>query len=126
MWCCPPPAFAEKDGTFTNTERRVQRVRKAVEAPGQAKADWEIIAELSTKMGYPMNYATPEEIMKEINALTPSYAGITYDRLEKGGIQWPCPNADHPGTKFLHKDRFSRGLGLLSAIEYIPPAEVPG
>jgi formate dehydrogenase major subunit len=121
----PAACFAEKEGTFSNTERRVQLVRKAVEAPGQAKADWEIIAELSTKMGYPMSYATPEDIMKEINALTPSYAGITYDRIEKIGIQWPCPNSTHPGTKFLHKDRFSRGLGLLSAIEYIPPAEVP-
>lgn len=121
----PAACFAEKGGTFSNTERRVQLIRKAVEAPGQAKADWEIISELSTKMGYPMNYATPEAIMKEINELTPSYAGITYDRLEKGGIQWPCPNATHPGTKFLHMDRFSRGLGLMSAIEYKPPAEVP-
>jgi len=121
----PAACFAEKDGTFSNTERRVQMVRKAVEAPGQAKADWEIIAELSTKMGYPMSYGTPEAIMKEINELTPSYAGITYDRLEKAGIQWPCPNATHPGTKFLHIDRFSRGLGLLSAIEFKPPAEVP-
>jgi formate dehydrogenase alpha subunit len=121
----PAACFAEKNGTFSNTERRVQLVRKAVEAPGQAKADWEIIAELSTKMGYPMSYANPEAIMTEINALTPSYAGITYDRLEKGGIQWPCPNASHPGTKFLHADRFSRGLGLMSAIEFKPPAEVP-
>ena len=121
----PAACFAEKDGTFSNTERRVQMVRKAVNAPGQAKADWEIISELSTKMGYPMSYANPEAIMTEINALTPSYAGITYDRLEKSGIQWPCPNATHPGTKFLHIDRFSRGLGLMSAIEYKPPAEVP-
>ncbi len=121
----PAACFAEKEGTFSNTERKVQMVRKAVEAPGQAKADWEIISELSTKMGYPMSYADPEAIMKEINALTPSYAGITYDRLEKAGIQWPCPNASHPGTKFLHVDRFSRGLGLLSAIEFKPPAEVP-
>jgi formate dehydrogenase alpha subunit len=121
----PAACFAEKDGTFSNTERRVQMVRKAVEAPGQAKADWEIIAELSTKMGYPMSYATSEDIMSEINALTPSYAGITYDRIDKTGIQWPCLNATHPGTKFLHKDRFTRGLGLLSAIEYKPPAEVP-
>jgi formate dehydrogenase alpha subunit len=121
----PAACFAEKDGTFSNTERRVQLIRKAVEAPGQAKADWQILSELSTKMGYPMSYATPEDIMKEINALTPSYAGITYDRIEKIGIQWPCPNSTHPGTKFLHKDRFSRGLGLLSAIEFIPPAEVP-
>ena len=121
----PAACFAEKEGTFSNTERRVQRVRKAVDAPGQAKPDWEIISELSTKMGYPMKYAAPENIMKEINKLTPSYAGITYERLEKEGIQWPCPNADHPGTKYLHKDRFSRGMGLFHAIDYIPPAEVP-
>jgi formate dehydrogenase major subunit len=121
----PAACFAEKDGTFSNTERKVQMIRKAVEAPGQAKADWEIISELSAKMGYPMIYANPEAIMTEINALTPSYAGITYDRLDKAGIQWPCPNSSHPGTKFLHADRFSRGLGLLSAIEFKPPAEVP-
>jgi formate dehydrogenase major subunit len=121
----PAACFAEKDGTFSNTERRVQLVRKAVEAPGQAKADWEIIAELSTKMGYPMTYANPAAIMKEIREVTPSYAGITYERLEKVGLQWPCPNENHPGTKFLHVDRFSRGLGLMSAIEFKPPAEVP-
>jgi formate dehydrogenase major subunit len=119
----PSACFAEKDGTFSNTERRVQRVRKAVTAPGQAKADWEIIAGISTRMGYPMGYTSAAEIMAEINAVTPSYAGITYERLEKEGIQWPCPNTDHPGTRFLHKDRFSRGRGLFHAIEYIPPAE---
>ena len=121
----PSACFAEKDGTFTNTERRVQRIRKAVPAPGQAKADWQIISGLSTKMGYPMSYASAEEIMKEIALVTPSYAGITYERIEKEGLQWPCPNTDHPGTRFLHKDRFSRGRGLFHAIEYIPPAELP-
>ena len=119
----PSACFAEKDGTFTNTERRVQRVRKAVPAPGQAKADWEIIAELSAKMAYPMTYASAGDIMTEINGLTPSYAGITYGRIEKEGLQWPCPNTDHPGTRFLHKDRFTRGRGLFHAIEFIPPAE---
>jgi predicted molibdopterin-dependent oxidoreductase YjgC len=121
----PSACFAEKDGTFTNTERRVQRIRKAVPAPGQAKANWQIISGLSTKMGYPMSYASAEEIMKEIALVTPSYAGITYERIEKEGLQWPCPNTDHPGTRFLHKDRFSRGRGLFHAIEYIPPAEPP-
>lgn len=121
----PSACFAEKDGTFTNTERRVQRVRKAVTAPGEAKADWEIIMEIAKRMGYPMNYAGPAQIMEEINRVTPSYGGITYDRLEKEGLQWPCPNADHPGTKFLHKDKFTRGLGLFHAIDYIPPAELP-
>jgi formate dehydrogenase alpha subunit len=120
----PAACFAEKDGTFSNTERRVQRIRKAVEAPGQSKPDWIILSELSTRMGYPMNYATPEEIMKEINAVTPSYAGISYERIDQVGIQWPCLHETHPGVKYLHKDRFTRGLGLLSAIEYIPPAEV--
>jgi formate dehydrogenase major subunit len=120
----PAACFAEKDGTFTNTERRVQRVRKAVAAPGQAKADWEILAEISSAMGYPMFYGSAGEIMAEINRVTPSYAGITYERIEKEGIQWPCPNTDHPGTRFLHKDRFTRGRGLFHAIEYIPPAEL--
>jgi formate dehydrogenase alpha subunit len=121
----PSACFAEKDGTFTNTERRVQRVRKAVSAPGLAKADWEIIADLSGRMGYPMNYASAEDIMDEICKVTPSYGGISYERIDKEGLQWPCPNPTHPGTKFLHKDRFSRGLGLFHAIEFIPPAELP-
>jgi len=121
----PSACFAEKDGTFTNTERRVQRIRKSVVAPGEAKPDWEIIAELANRLGYPMDYAGPAQIMEEINRITPSYGGITYDRLEKEGLQWPCPNADHPGTKFLHKDKFTRGLGLFHAIDYIPPAELP-
>jgi formate dehydrogenase alpha subunit len=121
----PSACFAEKDGTFSNTERRVQRVRKAVPAPGQAKADWEIIADIATRMGYPMSYASAEAIMEEIRQVAPSYAGITYERIEKEGIQWPCPNTEHPGTRFLHKDRFSRGRGLFHAIEYIPPAELP-
>jgi len=121
----PSACFAEKDGTFTNTERRVQRVRKAVDAPGGAKADWQIISELSTKMGYAMSYASAEEIMNEINSVTPSYAGITYERIEKEGLQWPCPNVEHPGTKYLHRDKFSRGLGLFSAIDYRPSEEVP-
>jgi formate dehydrogenase major subunit len=121
----PSACFAEKDGTFSNTERRVQRIRKAVEAPGEAKADWQIIAELATKLGYSMSYSSAEEIMGEINGVTPSYAGITYERIEGEGIQWPCPSTDHPGTKYLHKDKFSRGLGLFSAIDYRPSEELP-
>jgi len=121
----PSACFAEKDGTFSNTERKVQRIRKAVDAPGTAKADWQILAELATKMGYAMQYKSAEEIMTEINELTPSYAGITYERIEKEGLQWPCPNADHPGTKYLHKDQFTRGLGLFHDIEYIAPNELP-
>jgi len=121
----PSACFAEKDGTFTNTERRVQMIRKAVEAPGAARPDWLIISELATKMGYPMNYDSADAVMKEINELTPSYAGITYERIQAEGISWPCPNTDHPGTRYLHKDQFTRGRGLFHAIEYIPPAELP-
>jgi formate dehydrogenase major subunit len=121
----PATSFAEKDGTFTNTERRVQRVRKALEPPGDAKADWEIICDISSKMGYPMKYSSAREIFEEVAAVTPSYAGITYKRIDKEGLQWPCPTTDHKGTKFLHKDRFSRGLGLFHAIEFIPPNELP-
>ncbi len=119
----PGASFAEKDGTFTNTERRVLRVRKAIEPVGQSRPDWEIIQDLSTKLGYPMQYSSPEEIMQEISRLTPSYAGINYARLEGEGLQWPCPDPEHPGTKFLHQERFARGKGLFHAIEYKPPAE---
>ncbi|OHE22854.1 MAG: formate dehydrogenase subunit alpha [Syntrophus sp. RIFOXYC2_FULL_54_9] len=121
----PSACFAEKEGTFTNTERRVQRVRKAVSAPGEARADWEIITGLANRFGYPMQYAGPAQIMEEINSLTPSYGGITCSRIEKEGIQWPCPSPDHPGTKFLHGDKFTRGLGLFHAIDYREPAELP-
>ena len=121
----PSACFAEKDGTFSNTERRVQRIRKAVDAPRDAKPDWQIISELATKMGYAMNYSSAEEIMTEINELTPSYAGITYERIEEEGLQWPCPNTEHPGTKYLHKDKFTRGLGLFSPIDYRPSEELP-
>lgn len=119
----PAACFAEKDGTFTNTERRVQRVRRAVPAPGAAKADWEIISLLSAGIGYPMRYTSPKEIMDEIARLTPSYAGISYERLEGFGLQWPCSSPDHPGTRVLHHRRFSRGRGLFSPVEYEPPAE---
>jgi len=120
----PSASFAEKDGTFTNTERRVQRIRKVVNPPGEARPDWKIIAGISTQMGYSMNYSSAKEIFEEMAGVTPSYAGITYKRIEKEGIQWPCPTPEHNGTKFLHKDKFSRGRGLFHAIEYIPPAEV--
>jgi formate dehydrogenase major subunit len=121
----PAACFAEKEGTFSNTERRVQLIRKAVDPPGEAKADWEIVCDLATRMGYPMSYPNAEAIFQEIAAVTPSYAGIDYQRLQKGGLQWPCPTKEHPGTKFLHKDRFVRGKGLFTAIDWIPPAEVP-
>jgi len=120
----PGASFAEKEGTYTNTERRVQRVRKAVEPPGEAKEDWRIIQELSNRFGYTMDYESPQQIMREIARLTPSYGGITYERIEGEGLQWPCPNLEHPGTKFLHQGRFTRGKGLFTPIEFKPPAEV--
>lgn len=119
----PAAVFAEKDGTFSNTERRVQRVRKAVEPPGSAKPDWVIIMELMNRLGYEKTYKHPSEIMVEIASVTPSYAGIDYDRLENEGIQWPCPTKDHPGTKYLHKGTFARGKGLFKGIEHKDPAE---
>ena len=121
----PGVSFAEKDGTFTNTERRVQRVRKAIEPTGKARPDWEIISELSTRLGYRMEYKSPAAIMEEIASLTPSYGGIRYERLEGLGLQWPCPTTDHPGTPFLHKDRFTRGKGKFHVTPYMPPPEVP-
>jgi formate dehydrogenase alpha subunit len=120
----PAACYAEKDGTFTNTERRVQRVRKAVEPPGEARADWEIIAELSTRMGYPMRYESPADIFEEIRTLTPTYAGMTYERVDACGLQWPCPDLDHPGTAYLHEDVFPRGRGRLKGVEYEAPAEL--
>lgn len=121
----PAASFAEKDGTFTNTERRVQRVRKAIEPVGGAKADWEIICAVATAMGYPMSYVSPAEIMDEIARLTPSYGGISYGRLEQGSLIWPCPTAEHPGTPVLHTGKFSRGLGKFHPVEHIPPDEQP-
>ena len=121
----PASSFAEKDGTFTNTERRVARVRQAIRPVGRSRPDWQIICELSRRLGYPMDYASPEEIFEEIRQVTPSYAGITYGRLEsEGGLQWPCPHLDHPGTQYLHKDRFARGKGQFFPIEHREPAEL--
>ena len=119
----PAAAWAEKDGSYTNTERRVQRIRKAVNAPGKTLPDWEVLTMLANKLGAHWHYSTVKEIMDEINAVTASYKGITYDRIEEVGIQWPCPAIDHPGTPILHKDAFARGKGLFSVTEYIPPAE---
>ncbi len=121
----PSAAFAEKDGTFTNTERKVQRVRRAVKPPGEAREDWKIISDIADRMGYPMRYGNARDIMREIAEVTPSYRGITYDRIEVNGIHWPCLSMDHPGTPRLHEEQFSRGLGLFHAVEYIPPDELP-
>lgn len=118
-------SVAEKDGTFTNTERRCMKVNKAIDPMGDTLNDWEIISRFSTAMGHEMNYQHPEEIFKEMTTVTPSYGGMTYERLGLNGLQWPCPNAEHPGTQFLHKEQFTRGKGLFHAIEYLDPAEMP-
>ncbi|HAP3815863.1 TPA: formate dehydrogenase subunit alpha [Enterococcus faecalis] len=121
----PGISYAEKDGTFTNTERRVQRVRKAVEPRGQAREDYEIFCEVMTRMGYPCAYESAKEIMEEISALTPSFGGINYERLEKESLQWPCRSLTDPGTPIMHVGSFARGKGLFKAIPYKQAQELP-
>jgi formate dehydrogenase alpha subunit len=135
----PGVSFAEKTGTFTNTERRVQMVRKAIEPLGQARPDWWITSEIAKRVLAGADQRVPgeapysgwayrdtSEIMTEINALAPSYGGITYQRLEKGErLQWPCPDLDHPGTPILHISQFTRGKGKFQPIDHVPPAELP-
>lgn len=122
----PGASFAEKDGTFTNGERRVQRVRKAI-PPLAGMAEWEVLCKLSTLMGYPMSYNNPGEIMDEIASLVPIYGGISYDRIEAKGIQWPCPHKNHPGTSTLYTDLFSRANGLAAFIplDHMGSGEIP-
>jgi formate dehydrogenase alpha subunit len=122
----PGVSWAEKDGTFTNTERRVQLVRAAINPVGNSFPDWRIIQRILYLMGAPVEFSSPEQIFNELRRVTPSYAGITYARIEReGGLQWPCPDIDHPGTVFLHEGGFRRGKGLLTPIRYRPPAEEP-
>ncbi len=122
----PASTFAEKDGIFINGARLVQRVRKAIEPVGDSKPDWQIFCEMAKRMGYEMNYSHPSEILEEIASLTPPYGGISYDRLEKGALQWPCPTKDHPGTLYLWKEKFNTpsGKGVFFPAEYEKPAEL--
>lgn len=123
----PATCYAEKDGTFTNTERRVQRVRKAVAPPGQARNDWSILCDVS-KIINPnvfFDYETSEDVFEEMRVTMPSYRGMTYERIDKVGLQWPCPTTSHPGTKYLHKGIFARGQGQMMEIEYRPSEELP-
>ena len=120
----PAASFAEKDGTFTNTERRVQRVRKAIEPIGNSRDDWWITCEIAKRMGSGgFDYTASAEIMEEIARLTPSYAGINYKRLEEGSLQWPCTSEEHPGTCILHEEVFARGKGHFVPLKYRPPVE---
>ena len=124
----PGACFAEKDGTFTSGERRINRVRKAVSPPGDAKADWEIFVLLAKKMGLKgFDFKSAEDVWNDMRAVTPSMFGATYERLEKPeSIHWPCPTVEHPGTPILHKEKFSAadGLGTFFGLEYRQPAEV--
>ena len=124
----PAASYAEKDGTFTSTDRTVQMVRKAIEPPGESKADWQIICDLARTMGSSeFDYESPAEIMNEIASLTPIYGGMSYDRLQQGGLQWPCPSKGHAGTPYLYQEKFTRanGKGKFFGIEFKEPAELP-
>lgn len=121
----PGASFAEKSGTFTNSERRVQLINKAIEPIGASRADWQIVCEVAMRMGYAFKYGDTSEIMDEIARLAPIYGGISHDRIRKVGLQWPCLDKKHPGTRYLHKGKFTRGLGKFHGIEHKPPAEVP-
>jgi formate dehydrogenase alpha subunit len=119
----PAAAFAEKEGTYTSTERRVQKLNQAVQPPGEAKPDWQIVSMLAEKMGYPFPYNNTSEINLEMTSLTPIYGGMQFDRLECYGLQWPCRDREDPGTPTLHQGTFSCGLGKFQTVEYRPPAE---
>jgi predicted molibdopterin-dependent oxidoreductase YjgC len=122
----PAASFAEKDGTFTNTERRVQRVRKAIEPVGDSRPDWWITCQIARRMGASgFDFEHPSQILDEIALVTPSYGGISFKRLETESLQWPCPTEEHPGTAILHTTLFSRGKGHFVPLAYRPPAEMP-
>jgi formate dehydrogenase major subunit len=124
----PGAAFAEKDGTYVNTERRIQLAKKAVDPPGQARGDLEIIIELSNRIGLPTHFRNASEVMDEIARVTPSWRGVSHARLDGGpGLQYPVPDANHPGTAFLFDDQFptADGKAVFHAVEFLPPAELP-
>ncbi len=120
----PAASFLEKEGTFTNTERRIKRARKVIDSPGEALADQEILVRLFSAFGIETDYDGPNDIMNEMAAVTPQYGGVSYRRLEaEGSLQWPCPDDDHPGTPILHAETFTRGRGEFLAVDYVPPPE---
>ncbi len=122
----PAVTYAEKDGTFTNTERRVQRIRKAVEPQSDTRPDWEILTDVMKRLGLKADYKTVEDVFNEITSLTPIYAGFDYQRLNENGMQWPCPSNDHPGTKFLYSDGFTKlGKAIFTPIHFMGPKENP-
>ena len=123
----PGTSFAEQDGTFTGTDRRIQRVRKAIEPLGEAMPDWQIVCQMGQRSGATgFDFASPAEVMEEIASVTPIYGGVSYQRLEREHfLQWPVPSPDHPGTPYLHKGQFSRGLGRFHAVHFKEAAELP-
>lgn len=122
----PGASFLEKDGTFTNLERRIQRIRKAVEPPTGVLPDWQVVCEVSARMGYAMQYSHPSAIMDEIAQLAPLFAGVSYDRLDMPeGLQWPVPSTAHPGTSLMHEQSFPKGRARFIPVEYLPPGEAP-
>ncbi len=127
----PASSFAEKEGTFTNSERRVQRVRKAVDPPGEARADWQILQQLAAALGVSWNYANAAEIYAEMVLHAPNFSGISHARIDAGnvsgpsGLQWPCPSAEHPGTRYLHANGILRGKGAFTPVDYRPSMELP-
>lgn len=121
----PAASYLEKEGHFTNTERRIQRINQVIPPLGSSKSDWEIIQLIANQMGANWNYSHVKDITSEICELTPQYGGVTWERVGRDGLQWPCPTQNHPGTPYLHKDRFARGLGLLNGIEFKEPDELP-
>lgn len=124
----PAAGWAENDGTVTNSERRIQRVRPAITPPGQAKQDHFIVQDIANRMGANWNYESAEDVWEEIRKLAPNFAGVTYKRLDEGGIQWPCPDESHPGTKFIHARLWEEEVGRKAPFKPIlhqPPAELP-
>ncbi len=122
----PAAIFAEKEGTFTNSERRVQRVRKAVEPPGQARPDWEIVVDLANAVGASWSFDSAADVYAEMVRDAPKFSGISHERVDsEGGLQWPCPTPDHPGTRFLHEGGVLRGKGQFQAVHYRPSEELP-
>jgi len=122
----PAAAFAEVDGFFTNSDRRVQRIRKAADPPGEAKPDWWIVSQVARRMGAQgFDYESAEQVFDELCELSPTYHGLSYERIDSGQLHWPVPTKDHPGTPYLHEGTFLIGRGKLQVVDYQPPAEVP-
>ncbi len=122
----PDTAWSEEDGTFTNSERRMQRVRRAVEPPGEARSHWWVMQQLAERLGKDLGFTSANAVWEDMRSTSTGFAGVTWQRIEDVGLQWPCPTERHPGTPFLHaRGNFVRGKGLFHRVDYIPPAELP-